>query len=154
MKKADLFILFCIMMIGSTGIAQSLSDKVNLTPEILRNYYKSGSKLGPGGVHPSMWTKEAASNPATTATPVVPVNPGYRPYPGYITPHRRVFYAGSRSVKRPSYYKECKKMLGYWDPYYCAQYFGPNGAKNSNSNTVININNNNNNVNNNDNSNN
>lgn len=38
---------------------------------------------------------------------------------------RPIMYAGSRMVKRPPYYKECKRKLGYWDEYLCAQYYVP-----------------------------
>lgn len=36
-----------------------------------------------------------------------------------------VIYAGSKMVKRPPYYKECKRKLGYWDEYLCAQIYMP-----------------------------
>ncbi|MCM1009362.1 MAG: hypothetical protein NC390_00605 [Fusobacterium sp.] len=38
---------------------------------------------------------------------------------------RPVMYAGSKMVKRPPYYKECKRKLGYWDEYLCAQIYMP-----------------------------
>lgn len=42
-----------------------------------------------------------------------------------VTYSRPVIYAGSKMVKRPPYYKECKKKLGFWDENICAQYYLP-----------------------------
>ena len=38
---------------------------------------------------------------------------------------RPVVYLGGGAKKRPPYYKECKKKLGYWDENLCAQYYVP-----------------------------
>ena len=38
---------------------------------------------------------------------------------------RPISYAGSKMVKRPPYYKECKRKLGFWDEDICAQYYVP-----------------------------
>ncbi len=42
-----------------------------------------------------------------------------------VTRSRPIMYAGSRMVKRPPYYKECRRKLGYWDEYLCAQIYMP-----------------------------
>ena len=38
---------------------------------------------------------------------------------------RPVIFLGTNVKKRPPYYKECKKKLGYWDENLCAQYYVP-----------------------------
>lgn len=38
---------------------------------------------------------------------------------------RPIVYLGGGAKKRPPYYKECKKKLGYWDENLCAQYYIP-----------------------------
>ena len=38
---------------------------------------------------------------------------------------RPVVYLGGGAKRRPPYYKECRKKLGYWDEQICAQYYLP-----------------------------
>lgn len=67
-----------------------------------------------------------AYTPISSPMPVMQTTVNQTPDGTTTVIHSRpVMYAGSRMVKRPPYYKKCKRKLGYWDEYLCAQIYMP-----------------------------
>ncbi len=85
-----------------------------------------------GGMRPAGGMHHAApvGHPGVRPAGMPPVAVHHRPpmHPGYMPPPppRHAIYVGSRVIHRPRYYRECIRRFGYYDPYYCAMYFGPN----------------------------